>query len=221
MNVEWIKVTTNLFSDEKIRLLLGERWGEHTVLGWVRLLCLAGQVNRRGCFALGDGKPMSIRQMAVAMGQDEADTEKVVSRLADYEMLTLQSDGCWKVTNWERYQYQEGMERIREMGRKRMQLYRERQKQAEEAVAASEAESAPVPAKPAEAPIPANTPETGNAAPHRSDDAGRNSSRRWNGGGYQNQRVTRSLPAGENGLSGQTDLTVACLNRKRRLKRED
>src|SRR5699024_4456682 len=52
--VQWIKITTGIFDDEKIQLIESMPEGDTLIVIWFKLLVLAGKQNYSGVLALGD-----------------------------------------------------------------------------------------------------------------------------------------------------------------------
>ena len=53
-DVRWIKITTDIFDDEKIQLIESMPEGDTLIVIWFKLLVLAGKQNYSGVLALGD-----------------------------------------------------------------------------------------------------------------------------------------------------------------------
>lgn len=51
--VSWLKLSTNIFSNRKISLLLNERDGDTYFRIWIQLLTIAGQCNMKGKLIIG------------------------------------------------------------------------------------------------------------------------------------------------------------------------
>ena len=52
--VKWIKIATNIFDDEKIKLIEILPEADGIIVIWFKLLCLAGKQNNNGIFMLND-----------------------------------------------------------------------------------------------------------------------------------------------------------------------
>ena len=53
-DVKWIKITTDVFDDEKILLIESLPEADSIIVIWFKLLCLAGKQNNSGVFLMGD-----------------------------------------------------------------------------------------------------------------------------------------------------------------------
>lgn len=126
--VKWIKITTDMFDNRKIKHLRRLPDGNNIVLIWVMLLTMAGRCNAGGMIFLTENIAYTPKMLA-----DELDFEEntVILALKALEQLNMivTDGGCFRVAGWEEYQNVEGMEKIREQTRKRVADYRERQKE--------------------------------------------------------------------------------------------
>ena len=52
-DVKWIKITTDIFDDEKILLIESLPAAYAIITVWFKLLCLAGKQNNSGVFMMG------------------------------------------------------------------------------------------------------------------------------------------------------------------------
>ena len=52
-DVKWIKLSVNMFNDEKIKLIRTMSEGDKIIVTWVQLLCLAGKTNDGGGIYMG------------------------------------------------------------------------------------------------------------------------------------------------------------------------
>lgn len=124
--VKWIKITTDMFENRKIRHLRKLPDGNNIVLIWVMLLSLAGKCNANGMIFLTENIPYTTKMLA-----DELDFEEntVILAIDALERLgMIHRDEYLFISDWEHHQNVEGMDRIREQNRKRVAAYRERQK---------------------------------------------------------------------------------------------
>lgn len=125
MEVKWIKITTNMFDNRKIRHLRRLPDGNSIVLIWVMLLTMAGRCNAGGMIFLTENIPYTPKMLA-----DELDFEEntVVLALGALENLGMISQDPLSVTNWEEYQSSDKLDQIREQTRKRVADHRAKQK---------------------------------------------------------------------------------------------
>ncbi|MBC8932248.1 phage replisome organizer N-terminal domain-containing protein, partial [Escherichia coli] len=55
--IQWIKLSVNMFDDEKIKLLEKMPEGNQMLIVWIRLLALAGKTNDKGRIYLNENVP--------------------------------------------------------------------------------------------------------------------------------------------------------------------
>jgi predicted phage replisome organizer len=94
----------------------------------MRLLTLAGKMNDRGLIYLDEGMPYSEEMLSSIINRSLQTTRLALSVLQKFDMIRIFEDGNIKITNWEKHQNIEGMERHRELARIRQQRFRERQR---------------------------------------------------------------------------------------------
>ena len=126
-DVEWIKITTDMFDNRKIKYLRTLPEGNNIVLIWVMLLTMAGRCNSGGMIFLTENIPYTTKILADELGFDENIVKVAIAALEKLNMVTTNS-GCLLIPGWEDYQNAEGLEKIREQTKLRVQKYREKQK---------------------------------------------------------------------------------------------
>ncbi len=129
MEVRWIKLVTDIFDDEKMRLIGSEKDGDTLQLIWIRLLCLAGRCNSGGLLELTDDMPLSDKMLAVLLGKPLPVVRRALRLFERYGMIT--KDGAYAVTNWGKHQSLDKPEKDRESARQRTAACRARKRQRE------------------------------------------------------------------------------------------
>lgn len=125
--VEWVKITTSMFDNRKIRHLRRLPEGNNIVLIWVMLLTMAGRCNAGGMIFLTENIPYTPKMLADELDFEENTVILALKALEQLQMIV--TDGsCFRIAGWEEYQNIEGLDRIREQNRLRKQRQRERQK---------------------------------------------------------------------------------------------
>ena len=130
-NVEWIKLQVDIFSNKKVRIINAMPGGPGMVLTWIKLLCLAGAVNKGGQLEIADGYPYDEKMLAVELEQTVEEVEKALQVFKNLGMIT-KNQKVYAIKNWPKYQNEESLDRIREAHRDRAKAYRERKKQGED-----------------------------------------------------------------------------------------
>ena len=126
--VEWVKITTGMFDNRKIKHLRRLPDGNNIVLIWVMLLTMAGRCNAGGMIFLTENIPYTPKMLADELGFEENTVILALRSLEQLHMIVM-DDACFRIAGWEEYQNVEGLDRIREQTRKRVAAHRSRQAQ--------------------------------------------------------------------------------------------
>lgn len=125
--VKWIKITTDMFDNRKIKHLRKMPEGNNIVLIWVMLLTMAGRCNASGMIFLTENIPYTTKMLADELDFDENTIILALRVLSEFGMIVF-DEKSFSISNWEEHQNIDGMERIREQNRIRKQRQREREK---------------------------------------------------------------------------------------------
>ncbi|MBY6871635.1 phage replisome organizer N-terminal domain-containing protein [Clostridium botulinum] len=127
-DIKWIKITTNMFDDEKIKLIdaMPERDTIHYI--WIRLLVQAGKTNANGYIFLNENVPYTEEMLSTIFNRPLNSVRLALKTLIDFGMIEIQEDKLIKITNWSKHQNIEGMEKVREQNRLRKQKQRAKEK---------------------------------------------------------------------------------------------
>lgn len=125
--VKWIKLTTDMFDNRKIKHLRKMPEGNNIVLIWVMLLTMAGRCNASGMIFLTENIPYTTKMLADELDFDENTIVLALKVLSEFGMIVF-NENSFAISNWEEHQNIDGMERIREQNRIRKQRQREREK---------------------------------------------------------------------------------------------
>ena len=127
--VKWVKLTTDMFDNRKVKHLRRLPEGNNIVLIWVMLLTMAGRCNSGGMIFLTENIPYTPKMLADELDFEENTVILALQALEQLDMIVT-DNGFFTIAGWEEYQNIEGMEKIREQNRERQRLKRQRQKQA-------------------------------------------------------------------------------------------
>lgn len=127
-DITWIKLRTNMFDDEKIKLIERTPEGDSILITWVKLLAYAGKVNCNGYIMINENIPMNVEQVAIIFNRPFEKVKYAISVLQSFGMLDVTEDEIIAISNWEKHQNVEGMDKIRAQNRERKRLERERKK---------------------------------------------------------------------------------------------
>ena len=126
-DVKWIKMATNIFDNRKIRQIECLPDGDAIIVIWMKLLCLAGNINDSGLVYFTKEIPYTEQMMATQFNRPIATVQMAMRTFEQFGMVEIIND-MLHISNWEKYQNIEGMDKIREQNRIRKQKQRERQK---------------------------------------------------------------------------------------------
>ena len=127
-DVKWIKITTDMFDNRKIRHLRRLPDGNNIVLIWVMLLTMAGRCNSSGMIFLTENIPYTPKMLADELDFEENTVKLALQALEQLNMIVT-DQGFFSIAGWEEYQNIEGMERIREQNRIRQAKFKAKQKE--------------------------------------------------------------------------------------------
>jgi len=129
--IKWIKISTDIFDDEKISIIEDLPDSDTIIVIWFKLLVLAGKRNDGGIVYITRDIPYDPEKLARVMRRNVNTVKLALHTFQEFGMITLEEDYIY-IENWEKHQNVEGMEKIREKNRIRQQKYREKQRQIEE-----------------------------------------------------------------------------------------
>lgn len=127
-DVKWVKITTDMFDNRKIKHIRKLPEGNNIILIWVMLLSLAGKCNASGMIFLTENIPYTEKMLGDELGFEESVIKVALAALESYGMICRDGEQLF-ISNWEEYQNVDGMDKIREQTRKRVANYRSRKKQ--------------------------------------------------------------------------------------------
>ena len=125
--VKWVKLTTDMFDNRKIKHLRKLPEGNNIVLIWVMLLTMAGRCNASGMIFLTENIPYTPKMLADELDFEENTVILALQVLEQLDMIVTEN-GFFTIAGWEEYQNIEGMEKIREQNRLAQRRAREKKK---------------------------------------------------------------------------------------------
>ena len=128
-DVKWIKITTDMFDNRKIKHLRRLPDGNSIVLIWVMLLTLAGRCNSGGMIFLTENIPYTPKMLADELDFEESTVTLALQALERLGMVSTTANGFLNLPGWEDHQNIEGMEKIREQNRLRQKRWYDKQKE--------------------------------------------------------------------------------------------
>jgi predicted phage replisome organizer len=125
--IKWIKITTDIFDDEKIRLIDALPDHDAILVIWFKILALAGKHNRNGLLMMSDKVHYTDEMLATIFQRPLNSVRMALGVFEQFGMIEI-IDGVITLPNWEKHQNIDGMERIKEQTRNRVARHREKQK---------------------------------------------------------------------------------------------
>lgn len=132
--VQWIKITTDIFDDEKILLIDSMPDSDEIIIIWFKLLCFAGKQNNKGVFMMNN-IPYTTKMLSTIFRRSEETVIKALKIFEEFGMIQ-HINGAITITNWGKHQNLDKIEANNEYMRNYMREYRKKQK----AVAVGETE---------------------------------------------------------------------------------
>ena len=126
-DLQWLKLSTNFFDNNKIKLLESENDGDTLIRIWIQLLTIAMKCNYQGKLSITEDKPMTIIEISKIMGKSKKKIEKTLNIFQELQMIVIE-DKFYKIKNWFKYQSVDRLEEIRLQNCKRQQKYREKKR---------------------------------------------------------------------------------------------
>lgn len=124
--VKWIKITTDMFDNRKIKHLRRLPEGNNIVLIWVMLLTMAGRCNSGGMIFLTENIPYTPKMLADELDFEENTIRLALEALSQLGMIVMDSN-YFSIAGWDEYQSADKLEQMREAARLRKRRQRERE----------------------------------------------------------------------------------------------
>jgi len=116
--VKWIKITTDMFDDEKIDFISSLPEADAIIVIWIRLLSLAGKCNAGGYIYLTESIPYTDDMLSHKFRRPLNVIKLALDTLQRLGMIEYE-EGTIFIANWTKHQNIEGLELIRERDRER------------------------------------------------------------------------------------------------------
>ena len=126
-DVKWIKVTTDIFDDDKILLIESLPDADAIIVIWFKLLCLAGKQNNSGVFMMNDSIPYTDKMLSTIFRRKESTVQLALKTFEEFGMIKI-IDGAITIPNWGKHQDLDQLEARREYMKNYMADYRGKQK---------------------------------------------------------------------------------------------
>ena len=131
-DVKWIKISTDIFDNWKIKQIKAMPEGYKMICVWFQLLCLCGKCNESGLVILSGKVVANDEILSNIFGEDLKIIQLSLRTFEAFGMIEITTDGVTRVSNWEEYQNADGLDKLREYERVRKARQREKNKELED-----------------------------------------------------------------------------------------
>lgn len=126
--VKWVKLSTQMFDDEKIKLIEQMPESDTLLIIWVKLLAQAGKTNASGFIYLSENVPYTDEMLAHIFGRPLGIVRMALDTFRKFGMIEINEQNYISICNWEKHQNLDALEKIRKDTRKRVAKHREKQR---------------------------------------------------------------------------------------------
>lgn len=128
--VKWIKLTVDMFDDEKIKIIQSMPEGDTLLVVWIKLITLAGKTNDGGYIYISEGMPYTDEMLSIIMNKPLNTIRLALETFKKLGMIEADFKGIY-LLNFEKHQSLDKLEKLKEQNRLRVAKFREKQKQLE------------------------------------------------------------------------------------------
>lgn len=115
-DVKWIKITTDIFDDEKILLIEAMPSADSIIVIWFKLLALAGKQNNDGVFMMSHRIAYTDEMLATIFRRDINTVRLALSSFEKLGMIEIVNDVI-TIPNWNKHQSLDSYEKKKERDR--------------------------------------------------------------------------------------------------------
>ncbi|MGN0694548.1 MAG: phage replisome organizer N-terminal domain-containing protein [Lentihominibacter sp.] len=127
MSIQWIKISTNIFDNRKIKQIEHLPDSDSILVIWFKLLCLAGNLNESGLLLITKDLPYTEEMLANEFNRPINTIRMALSVFEKFRMIEIVDD-IMSVSNWEKYQSEDKLAEIREKNRQRQAKFKAKKK---------------------------------------------------------------------------------------------
>lgn len=127
-DIKWIKISCDIFNDEAIKLIEQMPDGDAIIVIWLKLLITAGKINDNGYLYFKKEIPYTDEMLSTIFCRPLNTIRLALRTFENFGMIQIVNEQGIFITNWEKYQNIEGMEKIKIQTRERVKKFREKQK---------------------------------------------------------------------------------------------
>lgn len=126
-DVKWIKITTDIFDDEKILLIESLPAADSIIVIWFKLLTFAGKQNNDGVFLMSNRIAYTDEMLASIFRRNINDVRLALTTFQNYGMIEV-VDNVITIPNWGKHQTLDAYEKKKKRDRERIAKKRAEQK---------------------------------------------------------------------------------------------
>ena len=127
MDVKWIKIVTDIFDDEKIKIIETLPSADTIIVIWFKLLCLAGKTNCGGLLVMNDQIPYTDEMLSAIFRRNIADVRMALEVFERFGMIEI-IDNVYTIMNWNKHQSLDRLEKKKQYDKEYRKQKREEQK---------------------------------------------------------------------------------------------
>ncbi len=127
-DVKWIKITTDIFDDEKILLIESMPSADSIIVIWFKLLTLAGKQNNDGVFMMSNRIAYTDEMLASIFRREISTVRFALRTFEQFGMIEL-IDNVITIPNWGKHQTLDAYEKKKQRDRERIARKRAEQRQ--------------------------------------------------------------------------------------------
>lgn len=126
-DVKWIKITTDIFDDDKILMIESMPSADSIIVIWFKLLTLAGKQNNDGVFMMANKIAYTDEMLAAIFRRDVNTVRMALGIFQQFGMIEI-IDNVITIPNWGKHQTLDAYEKKKQRDRERMARKRAEQK---------------------------------------------------------------------------------------------
>lgn len=127
--IKWIKITTNIFDDEAIKIIEQMPEGDAILIIWFKLLIQAGIINDSGLIYFKKDIPYTEDMLAIVFHKPITLIRLALTTFEKFGMIEIADNQSILIRNWEKHQNVSGMEQVREYNRLAKRKQRQKAKE--------------------------------------------------------------------------------------------
>ena len=124
-SMTWIKILTNIFDDEKIKLIDSLPDRDAILVIWFKILCQAGKSGCGGALVVADRIPLTDEMLSTVFNRPLNTVRLALKTFREFGMIEITEERIISIPKWEKYQRGDYLEIKREQDRNRQRRHRD------------------------------------------------------------------------------------------------